>query len=248
MAHPYHPHRDYQRGHRRVGEILKGHPDGATKHADGGAFSRVTSKSAAADHDAKVAGSKGKKRFASGGCVKKADGGDVGDFYAPSASQQRRMEQRRAADAATKAKGGGVKHPDEAEDKKLIKKMIREHDDKKFARGGKVKGNTTNIIIAGGGQKQPEPVPVPVPSPSPMAGPMAGPPPGAGGPPGMPPGMPPGPLPMRARGGKVIDGEATPADIKAWGKRARDNSYFRGGAATGVGREEKAEHMRRKRR
>jgi hypothetical protein len=200
--HPFHHHRDMQRGHRRVGEVLKGHPDGATKHADGGrAFSRVTSKSAASDHDAKVAGSKGRKRY---------------------------------------ARGGGTKHPDEAEDKKLIKKMIREHDDKKFARGGKVKGNTTNIIIAGGGQK---PEPVPVPMPGPMAAPPPGPMPG-----GPPPGMPPGPLPMRARGGKVIDGEATPADIKAWSKRARDNSYFRGGAATGVGREEKAEHMRRKRR
>jgi hypothetical protein len=58
---------------------------------------------------------------------------------------------------------------------------------------------------------------------------------------------------MRARGGKVqkhIDGESSEANIKAWGKRARKNSdsggYFRGGAASGVGREEKAEHIKRR--
>ncbi len=169
--HPYLHHREYQRGHRRVGEILKGHPEGATKHADGGAFSRVTSKTAAEHHDAKVSGKKGPKRF---------------------------------------------------------------------ARGGKVKHGHTNIAIvlphgAGAGAASPAPTagpPVPMggPAPSPMMPPP-------GGPPGMP---------MRARGGKVIDGEATASDIKAWGKRAAKNSYFRGGAASGVGREEKAAHMKRK--
>jgi hypothetical protein len=56
---------------------------------------------------------------------------------------------------------------------------------------------------------------------------------------------PPG---MRARGGRTghIDGEDTKADQKAWSKRAEKNSYFRGGAATGVGREEKAQHMKGK--
>ena len=67
-------------------------------------------------------------------------------------------------------------------------------------------------------------------------------------PPGGPPGLPPG-MPMHARGGKVsknIDGEDTKADNKKWGKYAEKNSYFRGGAATGVGREEKAARMKRK--
>ena len=71
-----------------------------------------------------------------------------------------------------------------------------------------------------------------------MAGPGGPPPPPMGGPPGMPPGppgMPPG-MPMRARGGKV-DGEATKGNIDKWSKRAKDNSYFTGGAITGVGRE-----------
>lgn len=148
------------------------------------------------------------------------------------------------------ARGGKVKHSDEAEDKKLIKKMMTEHEKKEgdegYARGGKVKhGHQTNIAIV-----------VPHRPAGPAAGPVAGPagvapPPMAG--PGLPapggmPGAPPPGMPMRARGGKVIDGEATGADIKKWGKRASANSYFRGGAATGVGREEKAEHMRRRRR
>ena len=58
---------------------------------------------------------------------------------------------------------------------------------------------------------------------------------------------------MRKHGGRVakksggsIDGESTIADDKKWSKRAESNSYFRGGAASGVGREEKAAHMKRK--
>lgn len=51
--------------------------------------------------------------------------------------------------------------------------------------------------------------------------------------------------PSRASGGR-IDGDATKAGINKWSKRAKDNSYFTGGAATGVGREEKASHMKRK--
>jgi hypothetical protein len=65
-------------------------------------------------------------------------------------------------------------------------------------------------------------------------------------PPGLPPGMPPGGMPMRARGGKVLGGDTTEGNLKKWSKHASANSYFRGGAATGVGREEKAEHAKRK--
>ena len=127
---------------------------------------------------------------------------------------------------------------------------------KRYARGGKVKGHKgghqTNIIVVPHHQAAPPA--------GPMAGPAGPPPPGAGlppggpagGPPGMPPGGPPGMPPgmpppgMRARGGKVIDGEATKGNIAKWAGRASKNSYFRGGAATGVGREEKASHVKRK--
>jgi hypothetical protein len=144
---------------------------------------------------------------------------------------------------------------------KVTSKSAAEHHDgfvagkrgaKRYARGGKVKGkgHQTNIAIVvphHGGAAPPPGGPAGMPPP-PMGGPPGGapgappmPPPGAGGPPGMPPGMP-----MRKSGGRVIDGESTKANIKKWSKRASSNSYFRGGAASGVGREEKAEHQRRK--
>lgn len=186
MAHSHHGHREHQVAHRRVGHILKDEPSGAKKHADGGAFSKVTSKSAAESHDSKVAGQSSPKRY---------------------------------------------------------------------ARGGKVKGSTTNIaiVLPGAGKGAPGAGPAGALAAAPPMPPMGGPGgPGGPGPMAPPPGMPPG-LPMRASGGRVkkasggsIDGEDTEADQKAWSKRAKDNSYFRGGAATGVGRQEKAERMKRK--
>lgn len=159
--HPFHAHREYQASHRRVGERLKGEPEGATKHATGKAFSNVTSKTAAASHDSKVEGKSSPKRY---------------------------------------------------------------------ARGGKVKGSTTNIaIVLPGGKGEAPDMPMP---------PMAG------GPPPMPPGMPPG-MPMRASGGRV-GGESTKENIAKMASRAKASSYFRGGAATGVGREEKAARMKKK--
>jgi hypothetical protein len=121
---------------------------------------------------------------------------------------------------------------------------------KKYARGGRTKhgkGQQTNIAImmphhgAPGGP----------PMPPGAAGLPGAPGPLPGGAPGMPP-PPPNPAMMRARGGRAvqkhIDGESTEANIKAWGKRAGKNSYFRGGAATGVGREEKAQHIKHRKR
>jgi len=176
MAHPYHMHREQQVAHRRVGPHLKDHPAGATKLAKGSAFSKVTSKTAAENHDTAPEGRKG------------------------------------------------------------------------YARGGKVKGNTTNIIITGGGaQKQPVPVPVPTGGPPPGGAPM-GPPPG--GPPmgAMPGGPPP---PMRAKGGRVLGGDATKDNLDAWSARAAKNSYAKGGrisagAESGVGRLQKARAAKRK--
>lgn len=62
-----------------------------------------------------------------------------------------------------KAAGGKMKHDDEAEDRKLIKKMVKPEDltgkscggRMKRERGGPVKGKTTvNIIVGAGGQPQ----------------------------------------------------------------------------------------------
>lgn len=111
---------------------------------------------------------------------------------------------------------------------------------KRYARGGKVKGATTNIAIVlpggdkGGMEKMPMGAP-PMPMPPP------------GGPSGLPPGGPPPGMPMRASGGRV-GGESTKENIAKMASRAKANSYFRGGAATGVGRLEKAEHMQKKRK
>lgn len=177
--HPYNQHREQQVAHRRVDTILKGSPDGAKQHAQGHAFSKITSKSAAVRDD------------------------DIG---------------------GSKSKPG------------------------RFARGGKVKPNTTiNIVIPGQGAPKP-PMPMPVPPP-PMGGPPPmGPPPGGMPPPpgamGPPPGGPPPGMPMRARGGKVGGGAMEYDMIKKSANRAKANSYMTGGAITGVGRLEKAKKQK----
>ena len=229
MAHSHHAHREHQVSHRRVHHILKGEPEGAKHHSKSHAFSKVTSKSAAHHHDEFVAGAKSMKRYARGGKVK-AKGGPV----KPSPQQE-----QDARDAI---------------EKELNRPELQDIDDnpaKKrggaaYAKGGRVKsksGHQTNIaiVVPHRGAQQPMAGAPPggaMPMPAP-GGPPPGMPPGAGGP---PPGMP-----MHKRGGKVIDGESTEADLKKWGKYAHKNSgYFRGGAASGVGREEKAEHEKRK--
>lgn len=167
MAHPYHMHREHQVSHRRVSPLLNDEGTDSTKHGNSGAFSKVTSKSAAVAHNG-ISGSASPK---------------------------------------------------------------------KYARGGKVKGNTTNIIIASGAKEQGPPMGMPMGGPPPGPPPMPmGPPPGAGGP---PPGMP-----MRASGGKV-GGESTKANIDSMAARAKKNSYAKGGritagAMSGVGRLQKA--------
>lgn len=68
--HPYNQHREHQVGHRRVDKLLKDHPPGATQHAQGHAYSKITSKSAAVrDDDIKGARVKAGK-YARGGKVK----------------------------------------------------------------------------------------------------------------------------------------------------------------------------------
>lgn len=135
------------------------------------------------------------------------------------------------------ARGGKVKHSDEAEDRKLITKMMKEHERKEgesYARGGRTKGNTTNIIIASQPKETPTP-PIPMVPPGPLPG---------GPPMGPPPGGPPPGMPMRASGGRV-SGTSTKGNLGSWANRAAKNSYAKGGritagAETGVGRLQKA--------
>lgn len=133
-------------------------------------------------------------------------------------------------------KSGGVSHPDAAADKKLFNRLISEHEAKeakiegkksagRFARGGKVKhkGHQTNIAIVvpqKGATSAAEPQAGAAPSPGTTAAPA----------PPMPPGgMPPPGMPMRATGGKVIEGDASDHNLKKWGKRTTSNSFARGG-------------------
>lgn len=110
---------------------------------------------------------------------------------------------------------GGKAHGDEKEDRALFKKMMKEREHGKMARGGKAKeskGNKINIVVAphpqgGGLAGGPPPMggaPMPPPRPPMPPQAMAGPP-GGGMPPGAPMGLPPRP-PGMAKGGKVIDG------------------------------------------
>lgn len=159
--------------------------------------------------------------------------------------RDQQVAHRRVATILKGSPSGAMKHQSGHAFSKITSKSAASRDDEirgrdtsnRFARGGKVKGgNTTiNIVVPGGAQKPPMPMPMPPPGPPPGAPPMAGP---------MPGGPPPG-LPMRASGGR-IGGKATKENLKGWSKRASANSYMRGGAATGVGREEKAAHMKKK--
>lgn len=149
-------------------------------------------------------------------------------------------------------RGGGVHHDDEAADRKLFNKLIKEHHAKehkveghasggrldKYARGGKTKGGKgkhhtqVNIAVVSphggvGGSPSPSgasPAGLGLPGGGPPRPPMPpGPPPGAM-PPGGPPGMPPG------------MGMKPPGMMKRGGKVTGQ----KGGADTGVGRLDKA--------
>jgi hypothetical protein len=119
-------------------------------------------------------------------------------------------------DTYHRARGGHVSHPDEKEDKKVVREMVKgealKHGHKahqradKRARGGKVKHKGKTVVNVNVAPQQAPPHPMPMPPPAAAAPPPRPPmpPPGAGGPPGAPPGMPPGGMPMRAKGGPVF--------------------------------------------
>jgi len=102
MAHSHHLHREHQVAHRRVNHILKDEPAGAKKHASGGAFSRVTSKSAAEEHGA-IAGKSAPKKYARGGKVIDGEStkGDIKKFAGRAKANSYASGGRITAGAAT---------------------------------------------------------------------------------------------------------------------------------------------------
>ena len=160
------------------------------------------------------------------------------------AHRQGKVEHRRVGHITKGYAAGGAVHSDAAEDRKMVKAMVRPGSLKEYggaskhradrARGGRTKkhhGKTIVNVITGshGGPTAPPGLAAgagPVP-PSPMAGPapppMMPPRPPMGAGPGGPPMPPPG-LPMRAKGGRVgaTKGDGTkPAPVSATGASGR---------------------------
>lgn len=232
MAHSHHGHREHQVSHRRVDHILKDEPEGAKKHSKSHAFSKVTSKTAAEHHDSKVAGKKGPKRYARGGKVKHGHQTNIA-IVVPHRPGATPMNPPMAGQPAGPPvpMGGPAPSPMGAPPPGMPPGMpMRKHGGrvKRRADGGEVKYPASDAAkgLADAYGKQP------------WYGSEAQDARSAAGKAFVA-------STKKAKGGS-IDGESTIADDKKWSKRAESNSYFRGGAASGVGREEKAEHMKRK--
>lgn len=153
----------------------------------------------------------------------------------PHAEHRQHKVERRRVKSMLKgyAAGGAVSHDDEAEDKALVKKLVKpramkmdggavKHRADRRARGGRTskKGTNVTVVVApqgGGAGAHPMPMPVPAGAapmpPRPPMPPPGGPPPGA---PGIGPGMPPG-MPMRAKGGRIKSGPT-------WNEGLRDGT------------------------
>lgn len=228
MTHPYHGHREQQVAHRRVGTMLKGEPSGSTKHASGDAYSTVTSKTAAMNHD-DIGGKSGNNRYARGGKVKHGNTNIA--IVLPGAGKGAAPPMPMAG-GPPPGPGAGLPPPPMGMPPGGPPPGMPMH-----ARGGRVKkaeGGATKMAgdvvdfpismqqsdsrrISGmkGGTSTKEPPPQKV-----LKGPGAA-----------------------ATGGR-IKGESTKADIAAMAKRADKNSFARGGmtagAESGVGRLQQA--------
>ena len=119
-----------------------------------------------------------------------------------------------------RARGGKVEHHDEAEDKAVVRSMVKgtalkshghksHHRADKRARGGKVKHKGRTVVNVNVAPQQPQAhaMPVPMPGPGPAAAAPPPPPrppmPPPGGAPGMPPGAAPPMMGPRAMGGRI---------------------------------------------
>ena len=155
-----------------------------------------------------------------------------------------KVQHRRVAHITKGYAHGGAVHSDEAEDRKMVRGMVkktalkvdghhaRHRADKPHrARGGRTSkkgGKTVVNVIAGGGHPgaaapmmagpppaAPAQMPPPAMPPRPMPGPMMPP----GGAPGLPPGMPP-----RKAGGRAFKHGGRVADGPAWKDGLRDGT------------------------
>lgn len=192
------------------------------------------------------------------------EGGITG--AAEAAESSGRQEDKRGG-RVRKAAGGRMAHDDEAEDRALVKKMVKpasltgkktggevrtksytpENNVTKSARAGRKdggnvgKGRTTVNIIVGAGRGQDQAMPVPAPGAPAMRQPMQA-------PPMMPPQMPPqsaAPMPMAPPpapmgGAPQMPPGGLPMGRKRGG-RIRDASDLTAGAGSGEGRQEKIE-------
>lgn len=158
-------------------------------------------------------------------------------------SAQARSGSRAKFKAMVGKSGKGQAHPDEPQDRKLIKQVMAERGyaeggsvsgsksaprADRYARGGKVGKVNINIVVP---QKEATPPPGPI-----LPPPGAIPPPGLAGPPGglpLPPPGPPGPPMMRKAGGRVNKqggGSVQPLEIepeKGSLERLGTNTYRR---------------------
>lgn len=143
---------------------------------------------------------------------------------------------------------GKAKHSDASDADQVERIMGRSSGGRldKFARGGRTKATSVNVIVQPPQQQQPQPQPQPMAPPMPM--PPPGPPPAPGAPPmggapmpggllnpagGAPP-PPMGGMPMMRKDGgrignkpKYITGIPTKNSLGKWAEKARKNSYHR---------------------
>jgi hypothetical protein len=153
-----------------------------------------------------------------------------------------REEARKSMESKVKAHGGtckahgGAAHPDAAEDKAMVKRMVKPEALTGRKQGGKSPahkaGTKINVIVAPRGKDRPVPVPVPV----------------QGGAAGSAGAMPSRPL-VRPAASPGLAGLAPPtAPLKTGGKAHRANGgkvgSFDAGAGSGDGRLQKTEHQK----